>query len=77
MTTAVIIGYIGATANIAGNLMLAKKSTLGWLVRLGVNLLFIGYALSAASSDLGPVLFNHVVFVLVNLYGFVAWKRGA
>ncbi len=70
-----IIGYVATALNIWGNLLLAKQSIQGWLVRLATNVVYVVYALQI---DQGlPVVANHVLFFGINLYGLRQWKKAA
>lgn len=73
MTVVLAIGYLATALNVLGNLMLAHKNLLGWLVRLAVNALYVVYA--AQIDDGGPMVANHVVFAAINVHGFVLWRR--
>lgn len=67
-----ITGYVATALNVAGNLMLTRMNVWGWVVRLLVNVLYILYAVQIESG--GPMVFNHVIFVAINIEGWRKWK---
>ena len=73
MSLEVVLGYTATALNIWGNVMLTRMSRTGWLLRLAVNVLYILWSLQVDNS--GPILANHLVFVAINIKGFVAWKQ--
>lgn len=69
------IGFVAGALNVWGNLMLAQMRTAGWVVRLCTNLVWIWYAWYAANGL--PVMVNHLLFLVVNVFGWVKWHRAA
>lgn len=67
-----VVGFVAFALNVVGNLMLARKSIYGWLVRLASITLWGVYALAITS---GPVGLNAVVFFGINCYGWYKWRR--
>lgn len=70
-----ITGYLATALNVAGNLMLAKQSVSGWLVRMLTNVVYVVYALQIEQGM--PVVANHVLFFGINIYGFYSWRKAA
>lgn len=68
-------GYFATALNVAGNLMLAKMSIRGWIVRMVTNVVYIVYALQISQGL--PVVANHVLFLGINAYGLWQWRRQA
>jgi len=68
----VIIGYVAFALNVAGNLLLAHKNTLGWGVRLLTNIVWIVYAMQVENGL--PMVINHLTFLGINAYGLWSWK---
>ncbi len=68
------IGMAGFAANVAGNMLLTRKSIHGWWVRILSNCLWTVYAGTTASLSVNV---NHAVFFFVNVYGWWQWRRDA
>lgn len=66
------MGWFALILNIWGNLALAKKSTLGWLIRLACNIAFIIYS---TAFSVWPLLVNHIIFAGINIYGWFLWRK--
>lgn len=66
------VGYLAFALNVGGNLLLARRNIWGWVVRLATNVAWIFYAAQVPGG--GPMWVNHLVFLGVNLYGFVLWR---
>lgn len=66
-------GYLATGLNVAGNLMLAKLSIRGWIVRMVTNAVYIVYALQISQGL--PVVANHVLFLGINAYGLWRWQK--
>ena len=62
----------GFVTNVAGNLLIARKSQSGWWVRIVSNLLWTIYAGTSASFSLNV---NHAVFFVINVYGWWRWRE--
>lgn len=69
------VGYLATALNIAGNLMLARMSIWGWVVRLLTNVVYVVYALQIEQGM--PVVANHALFFAINIYGFMQWRAKA
>lgn len=72
MTTYEACGWVGLALNVWGNFALAKKSNAGWIIRLACNIAFIIYS---AAFTIWPLLINHIIFSVVNIYGWIEWKK--
>lgn len=68
------IGMAGFVTNVAGNMLLTRKNSHGWWVRIVSNALWTVYAGTAASFSLNV---NHGVFFLINVYGWWRWRKGS
>lgn len=68
------IGWLALVLNIWGNLQLTGKGRAGWLVRLAVNFLWIGYSVNQGAWAL---LANHAIFVPINVVGWLRWRPSA
>ena len=67
-------GFAAFALNVWGNLLLARKATSGWLLRIASIVLWGAYGLGAASW---PNVANAVVFFGINVYGLRKWQREA
>lgn len=65
-------GFAAFLSNVAGNLLLARKSEKGWPVRIGSILLWGAYGLRTASL---PIMANAATFFVINIYGMWSWRR--
>lgn len=67
-----IVGWLALVLNVWGNLALASKGSVGWIVRLASNACWIGYSLDTHAWAL---LANHLLFSVINVYGWRRWKK--
>lgn len=66
------IGVVGFLTNVWANLLIARKSESGWIVRLVSNVLWLVFGVAQAS--LANTL-NAVTFAGINVYGLRRWRR--
>ena len=66
------MGWLALGLNVWGNLALAKKGTVGWLIRLACNFAWVVYSFS---FGVWPLLANHVLFAGINVYGWREWSK--
>ncbi len=66
------IGWLALGLNVWGNLLLAKKSTPGWLIRLACNFAWVIYSIIFC---VWPLLVNHIIFAGINIYGWMEWSK--
>lgn len=67
-----IFGFAAFVTNVWGNLLLARKSTRGWHLRIVSIVLWGVYGVAAASW---PNIVNAATFFLINLYGLWKWRQ--
>lgn len=67
-----IIGVLGFVTNVWANILLARKTEAGWIIRLGANVLWMVYGLAIVS--LANIL-SSGVFAVINVYGWRRWRR--
>ena len=67
-----LVGFAAFLLNVLGNLLLAWRSTYGWIVRLVSISLWGAYAWSIASPSL---LANAATFFAINCLGWWKWSR--
>lgn len=65
-------GFAAFASNVWGNILLARKSETGWWIRIVSILLWGAYGWAASSL---PNLANAVVFLGINIYGLLKWRR--
>lgn len=67
-----IVGIVGFVTNVWANLLIARKSESGWIVRLVSNAFWLAFGISAMS--LANIL-NAITFAAINVYGLRRWRR--
>lgn len=67
-----LFGWLAFAVNVWGNLALTSLSVRGWVIRLVANALWLVYAARVGATAL---LANHVLFAVINLYGWWRWSR--
>ena len=67
-----VVGWVAFALNVWGNMMLTTKTRAGWAVRLVCNVCWLPYAVLTGAWAL---LANHVVFMGINVLGWVRWRR--
>lgn len=67
-----IFGWAAAILNVAGNLALTTKSLKGWIIRIACNLCWMPYGIYTRAWALCA---NHLLFVVINAYGWWKWRR--
>lgn len=67
-------GFAAFISNVVGNLLLARKATSGWWVRIGSILLWGAFGVASRSL---PIIANAATFLAINVYGLVTWRREA
>lgn len=68
------LGWAAFALNVWGNLALTAKSTRGFVLRLVSNACWIPYGVATSAWAL---MANHLVFVLINGYGWRRWSVDA
>ena len=68
------VGFLAFVLNVAGNVMLAWKNKIGWLVRIASIIAWGVYAVNIVSW---PMMANAVTFFGINCVGFYRWSREA
>ena len=68
-----ILSIIGTILSLGGNIFIAKKNRMGWLMW------FIGNVVWIAVNFLGtlniPMVLMYVVYMIINVIGFVKWGK--
>lgn len=67
-----VLGWLAFALNVWGNMMLTTKSRSGRMVRLACNICWLPYAVLTGAWAL---LANHIVFMGINVIGWVRWHK--
>lgn len=67
-----IVGIVGFITNVWANLLIARKSESGWIVRLVSNAFWLAFGI--ADLSLANTL-NALTFAGINVYGLRRWRR--
>jgi hypothetical protein len=67
-----VVGIVAFATNVWANLLIARKSETGWIVRLVSNAFWLAFGIAALS--LANIL-NAVTFAAINVYGLRRWRR--
>lgn len=66
------VGILGFVANVWANILIARKSETGWIVRLFANVLWLAFGIAAFSI---ANILSSIVFAGINVYGLRRWKH--
>lgn len=66
------LGWLAFALNVWGNLALTQKGASGWIIRLMCNICWLPYSVHTQAWAL---LGNHLLFMAINIYGWVKWDR--
>ena len=66
------VGIVAFLTNVWANILIARKSEAGWIVRLVSNAFWLAFGIAALS--LANIL-NSVTFAAINVYGLRRWRR--
>ena len=67
-----VIGILAFATNVWANLLIARKSEFGWIVRLAANVFWL---MSGIWMNSVAIILNSVVFAGINIYGLRKWRR--
>lgn len=67
-----IVGWVAFLLNVWGNLALTNYSKSGWMIRLASNATWLMYS---GCVGAWPLFGNHAVFTVINIHGFLKWRR--
>jgi hypothetical protein len=67
-----LIGIIAFITNVWANLLIARKSEAGWVVRLVSNVFWLAFGIAALSI---ANILNAVTFAGINIYGLQRWRK--
>lgn len=67
-----VVGLVAFATNVWANILIARKSETGWLVRLVSNAFWLAFGIAALSV---ANMLNAVTFAAINIYGLRRWRR--
>lgn len=67
-----IIGVIAFLTNVWANILIARKSETGWVIRLVSNVFWLAFGIFAFSI---ANILNSITFMVINIYGLMRWRR--
>jgi nicotinamide riboside transporter PnuC len=68
-----ILSVIGTILSLGGNIFIAKKNRMGWLMWLIGNVVWI--AVNFLGNLNIPMVLMYVVYMIINIIGFMKWKE--
>lgn len=68
-----ILSIIGTILSLGGNIFIAKKNRMGWLIWLIGNVVWI--AVNFLGNPNVPMVLMYVVYMVINIVGFMKWKE--
>ena len=68
-----ILSAIGAALSLGGNILIAKKNKIGWLVWIAGNLAWIGVNL-IGDFNIAMVLM-YIAYLGINIKGYIDWNK--
>lgn len=68
-----ILSIIGTILSLGGNIFIAKKNRIGWLMWLIGNVVWI--AVNFIGTLNIPMVLMYVVYMIINVIGFVKWGQ--
>lgn len=66
------VGIVAFLTNVWANILIARKSETGWVVRLVSNAFWLAFGIAAFSV---ANILNAVTFAGINVYGLLRWRR--
>ena len=68
-----ILSIIGTILSLGGNIFIAKKNRIGWLIWLIGNVVWI--AVNFLGNPNIPMVLMYVIYMIINIIGFMKWKE--
>lgn len=68
-----ILSIIGTILSLGGNIFIAKKNRMGWLIWLIGNVVWI--AVNFLGNPNIPMVLMYVVYMVINIVGFMKWGQ--
>lgn len=68
-----ILSIIGTILSLGGNIFIAKKNRIGWLIWLIGNVVWI--AVNFLGNPNIPMVLMYMVYMIINIIGFMKWKE--
>jgi nicotinamide riboside transporter PnuC len=68
-----ILSIIGTILSLGGNIFIAKKNRIGWLMWLIGNVVWI--VVNFLGNPNIPMVLMYVVYMVINIIGFIKWGK--
>ena len=68
-----LVSILGSVFSLGGNVLIMMKKKSGWITWIIGNLLWIIY--NFLSEFNLPMVLMYVVYMVINIIGFLKWKR--
>lgn len=68
-----ILSILGTVFSLAGNILIAIKKRLGWIMWLIGNVLWISINFLNVMNV--PMVVMYLVYMILNIIGFISWGR--
>lgn len=68
-----ILSIIGTILSLGGNIFIAKKNRIGWLMWLVGNVVWI--AVNFLGTLNIPMVLMYMVYMIINVIGFIKWGK--
>lgn len=68
-----ILSIIGSLLSLGGNIFIAKKNRIGWILWLIGNIVWI--AVNFIGTMNIPMVLMYVVYMIINIVGFIKWGQ--
>ena len=66
------VGLVAFATNVWANILIARKSETGWIIRLVSNVFWLAFGIVALSI---ANMLNAVTFAAINVYGLRRWRK--
>lgn len=67
------LSVLGAILSLGGNIAIAKKKKIGWLIWIAGNIAWIGVNLLGEFNS--PMVLMYVAYLGINIKGFIDWNK--
>lgn len=68
-----ILSIIGSLLSLGGNIFIAKKNRIGWILWLIGNVVWITVNFIGTMNI--PMVLMYVVYMIINIVGFIKWGQ--
>jgi len=67
------LSVLGAVLSLGGNIAIAKKKKIGWIIWIAGNIAWIGVNLLGEFNS--PMVLMYVAYLGINIKGFIDWNK--